>query len=53
MKYGDLVKIEDIGPLATFISRNGDELELELFGDRFWIPERLVESVEGINLNAA
>lgn len=42
MKFGDLVKIEDIGPLAVFIRAVGNEAELELFGERFWIPLDLI-----------
>lgn len=40
-----MVKVEDIGPLALFCGWKGDELELELDGERFFIPERLTEFV--------
>lgn len=42
MRFGDQVKIEDIGVLATYIKKIGDEVELEMFGVRFWLPERCV-----------
>ena len=45
MKRGDLVKIHDIGQLAMFIRRIGHEVELELCGETFWLPDSLVERV--------
>ena len=42
MRFGDQVKIEDIGILATFIRKIRNEVELELCGERFWLPERCV-----------
>lgn len=48
MGYGEqvLLKIEDIGQPATFIRDYGDEVELDLFGVRFWMPKRLVHPME-------
>lgn len=43
---GRMAKIEDIGPLAKVIAVDGDEIELELEGERFWMPARLVRIVE-------
>ena len=45
MKFGEMVKIEDIGVLAMFIRRNRNEVELEMFGERFWLPAHLVHPV--------
>ena len=48
MYFGEqvMLKIEDIGQLATFIRDYGDEVEMELFGVRFWMPKELVHQVE-------
>ena len=43
MRAGALVKILDIGPLATVIQTRRGKVELELEGERFWILKRLVE----------
>ena len=53
MRYGDLVKIEDIGPLASFIRRVGNEIELELCGERFWMPADLVNVIDSVDAEAA
>ena len=53
MKYGDLVKIDDIGQPAIFIRRNGDGLELELCGERFWMPASLVSLITEDGMMAA
>ncbi len=46
MKKGDLVKIDDIGQPAVFVRYAGNKVEVELFGEQFLIPRRLVRSVE-------
>ncbi len=46
MREGMLVKIEDIGPLATVIQVRMNEVEIELEGERFWIDKSLVEVVK-------
>ena len=46
LKPGSAVKIEDIGPLATFIRYAGNKVEVELFGEQFLIPRRLVMAVD-------
>ncbi len=45
MKIGDMVKIEDIGPLARVMAVRGHEAYLELEGEMFWIQKRLVSVV--------
>lgn len=42
MKVGDMVKIEDIGPLATVIQTGKQMVKLELDGQQFWIQRSLV-----------
>ena len=42
MRFGDLAKIDDIGQPAIFIQQDGTEIELEMFGIRFWLPDWLV-----------
>ena len=46
MKKGDLVKIDDIGQPAVFVRYAGNKVEVELFGESFLIPRRLVSSIE-------
>ena len=46
MRIGDLVKIEDIGQPALLIHVYGDEVDLELCGERFLLPAELVASVD-------
>ncbi len=45
MRAGALVKILDIGPLATVIQTKGSKVEVMFEGERFWILKRLVEVV--------
>lgn len=42
MKPGKKVKIEDIGPLATVIQAGNNMVKLELDGEQFWMPVKLV-----------
>ena len=42
MKIGEMVKIEDIGIPALLVAEKGDQFELELCGERLWMPKRLV-----------
>ena len=46
MKVGTLVKIPDIGPLATVVQSGRQMIKLELEGEQFWIERRLVEVVK-------
>lgn len=46
MKVGCMVKIEDIGPLAVCVGIRPGAVQLELEGERFWMPVRLVSAVE-------
>jgi len=46
MKAGDMVKIPDIGPLATVIQPGRNQVKCELEGEQLWIDRRLVEEVE-------
>lgn len=46
MKAGWKVKIEDIGPLATVVQVLDGMVELELEGEKFWMPNGLVEIIE-------
>lgn len=43
---GSLVKIDDIGQPAIFIRFAGNKVEVELFGENYLIPRRLVNQVE-------
>lgn len=49
MKTGCLVKIEDVGPLATVIEvayRAGKKMvHLALEGEKFWMPAKNVKAV--------
>ena len=45
IRVGELVKIEDIGPLAVCLDVRKGEVELELEGERFWIAKRLCKAV--------
>ena len=45
MKIGCEVKIEDVGPLAVIVGVRRGEVELELEGERFWMPKRLCKVV--------
>ena len=45
VRVGDLVKIEDIGPLAICLDVRRSEVELELEGERFWIAKRYCKAV--------
>lgn len=43
IKAGDLVKIEDIGPLATVIQTGRRMAKIDLQGERMWIDKELLE----------
>lgn len=43
MKVGTKVKIEDIGPLAVCIQAGKQMVKLELEGNQFWMPVRLLK----------
>ena len=45
MKVGVKIKIEDIGPLATCLNVARGKIEVELEGERFWIPKRICKVV--------
>lgn len=45
MKPGCLVKIEDIGPLATCIEVERGRVKLELYGEQFWLLKRLCKKI--------
>ena len=45
MKIGTRVKIEDIGPLAVCVNVRRKEIELELEGERFWIPKKFCKAI--------
>ena len=53
MRFGEMVKIDDIGQPALFIRRDGKEVELELFGVRFWLPDYLVSAISDEDEDAA
>ena len=42
IKVGDLVKIEDIGPLARVLKTGCNEVYLKLDGDEFWCPISII-----------
>lgn len=46
MKDMMMVKIEDIGQPAVLIQEKGGEVELELLGERFWMPRYLVKVMD-------
>ena len=43
MKIGTLVKIPDIGPLATVVQTGRNAVKIDLLGERFWIEKDLLE----------
>lgn len=45
IRVGDLVKIEDIGPLAVCKDIRKGEVELELEGERFWIAKKFCKAI--------
>lgn len=45
IKVGDMVKIEDIGVLALCVSIEHKDYELELCGERFWLPQDICHPV--------
>ena len=47
MRAGVMVKIEDIGPLATCIQVAKHMVKLDLEGEQFWIDSKFLEVVEG------
>ncbi|MBQ8135342.1 MAG: hypothetical protein IJ711_00115 [Lachnospiraceae bacterium] len=46
MAIGTLVKIPDIGPLATVVQSGRNMVKLELDGEQFWIERRLCQEVK-------
>lgn len=44
IKVGELVKIEDVGVLALCMDIKGEEVQLELSGEQFWLPTRCCSS---------
>lgn len=46
MKKGLLVKIEDIGPLATVIQGGRNMVKLELEGEQFWMLMSLLRVIK-------
>lgn len=46
MGKGTLVKIPDIGPLATVVQPGRNMVKLELEGEQFWIERSLCEEVK-------
>lgn len=46
MMEGTMVKIPDIGPMATLIRFDGQMAEVSLMGNRFWIDSSLIENEE-------
>lgn len=45
MKIGALVKIPDIGPLATVVQPGRNMAKVSLEGEQFWIETRLLEEI--------
>ena len=45
MKPGARIKIEDIGQVATCLNVGRGKIEVELDGEKFWIPKRFCKVV--------
>ena len=45
IKAGDLVKIDDIGPLAQVLKK-GRRMYLRLDGEEFWCPTSIIKKAE-------
>ena len=43
MKVGTIVKIPDIGPLATVVQAGRNMVKVDLMGEKFWIGKEFLE----------
>lgn len=46
IKGGDLVKIDDIGPLAQVLKKGRGRMYLRLDGEEFWCPTSIIKKAE-------
>lgn len=52
IKAGDLVKIDDIGPLAQVLKKGRGRMYLRLDGEEFWCPASIIRKAE-VQLNGS
>lgn len=48
IKAGDLVKIDDIGPLAQVLKKGRGRMYLRLDGEEFWCPTSIIKKGGGV-----